>query len=284
MPRYLMVLIFWCLFTSASVVATPKGGVQIEKTESSDVWGMYISDMGGHPAMTVFDDGISESIDDVELANSIKIKLYLDDVRNNGFPTSAEGERLMRLGPIIESAITESGGLFLGRVTTNSVRWNIGLVPNDVKPIENALLAGSEEHDFRYEVFVEPDPDKAAYWQDLYPTDDDRQVMVDMEVLRSLEDHGDDQNAERPVEHWVYFDRKKDAESFAKWADQTSYKEIDVSRQKNGLLARSQWLVRLTHNGTMRLNDITHHTLKLSRRAREHNGLYDGWETQVMSD
>lgn len=251
--------------------------------EPSDNWGMYFSNMGGHPAMTVFDDGISGRIAEIDLPNSIKVKLYLNDVRDDGLPTSEEGERLMQIGPAVENAISQHGGLFLGRVTTNSVRWNVGLAPDDTHLIEQALLEESEKHNFRYEVFVAGDPNRSVYWDDLYPSDDDRQVMGDMDVKRALADNGDDQYAERPVYHWVYFDRRDDAERFAGWGRQQGYLDVEVVRQKSGLLARVKWLVQMNHRGTMVLDDITHHTIKLSNQARDHNGVYDGWETQVTN-
>lgn len=233
--------------------------------------------------MTVFDDGISEEVSHIDLPNSIKVKLYLNDVRDDGLPTSEEGERLIQIGPVVESAISQNGGLFLGRVTTNSVRWNIGFAPNDTGAIEQALLKGSAEYGFRYEVFVDSDPSKTAYWQDLYPTDDDRQIMADMDVKQALSDRGDDQYTERPVEHWSYFDAKVDADRFAAWGNQNGYEDVEVFRQKDGLLARAKWLVRFKHQGTMVLNDISHHSIKLSNQARAHHGIYDGWETPVTN-
>lgn len=279
--RFFLYICSSILFAFAPGAASPKGVNPNELTVSSDNWGMYFSNMGGNPAMTVFDDGIFERIDAVQLPNSIKVKLYLNDVRDDGLPNSKEGERLMQIGPIVEEAINMNGGLFLGRVTTNSVRWNIGLAPEDASAIERALVLSSKKHDFRYEVYVDRDPNKSVYWEDLYPTDDDRQVMADMDVKRALSENGDDQHAERQVDHWVYFDNRDDAERFAAWSSQQEYIDVEVVPQKEGILARTKWLVRMKHQGTMLLNDISHHTIKISNKAREHGGVYDGWETQV---
>ncbi|MDJ0920595.1 MAG: DUF695 domain-containing protein [Henriciella sp.] len=276
-------LIFASVLVALPGAASPKEAHPNKMIEASDNWGMYFSNMGGHPAMTVFDDGISERIGKIELPNSIKVKLYLHEVRDDGLPTSEEGERLMQIGPIVEDAISQNGGLFLGRVTTNSVRWNIGLAPQDTSAIERALVQSSTKHDFRYDIFIDSDPNKSAYWEDLYPTNDDRQVMADMDAKRALSENGDNQYAERPVDHWAYFNNRDDAERFARWSVQQGYLDVEVSSQKEGILARTNWLVRMNHIGTVLLNDITHHTVKLSNQAREHGGTYDGWETQVTN-
>ena len=39
--------------------------------------------------------------------------------------------------------------------------------------------------------------------------------------------------------------------------------------------------VRFAHKGTLRLPDITSHTIALRRKASELGGDYDGWETPV---
>lgn len=233
--------------------SSPEQDVKDPNMESSDVWGMYFSNMGGHTAMTVFDDGIAERINALELPNSIKIKLHLEQVREDGLPTTNEGDRLMVLGPIVEDVINDNGGLFLGRVTTNGVRWNIGLAPEDTANMEARLEQASIEHWFRYDVFIEPDPDKAAYWDDLYPSDDDRQVMQDMQVMDSLRSHGDDQNAVRKVDHWSYFDDADSARQFAEWLTNEGYESVKAEKQKSGLFAKPTWRVTNSHDGTMLL-------------------------------
>ncbi len=35
------------------------------------------------------------------------------------------------------------------------------------------------------------------------------------------------------------------------------------------------------HEGTMELEDITHHTIAINRKVRELGGDYDGWETTI---
>ncbi len=281
--RYIILFCICVLLATGPAAASPKGTAKDKMIESSDNWGLYFSNMGGHVALTAFDDGISQEIGDIKLPNSIKVKLYLNDVLDDGMPTREEGERLTLIGPHVENAISEHGGLFLGRVTTNTVRWNIGLAPNNTDAIEQALQQASEEHSFRYDIFVDSDPSKTAYWEDLFPTDDDRQVMADMEVKQALSDRGDNQYAERPVEHWSYFDSKEQADQFAKWGIENGYEDAEVFRQKDGLFAPTKWLVRFKHQGTMLLNDITHHTIKLSKQARQFGGVYDGWETPVTT-
>ena len=113
--RFLFLLCASVLVASAPGTATPKSVSPNKMIESSDNWGMYFSNMGGHPAMTVFDDGISVRIDKIELPKSIKVKLYLSEVRDDGLPSSEEGERLMQIGPIVEDAVSKNGGLFFGK-------------------------------------------------------------------------------------------------------------------------------------------------------------------------
>ncbi len=154
----------------------------------------------------------------------------------------------------------------------------LALVAAGPSKLEAALNAAAAEAGYAPEVHVEADPGKSVYWQDLYPTEDDRQVMVDMEVQAALSEKGDDPAKAREIAHWVYFREETDAQDFAGWARETGYKVISVERSEE---AAPLWLVRMAHQGTLQLKDISGHTLTISRRAREVGGQYDGWESPL---
>jgi Family of unknown function (DUF695)/Regulator of ribonuclease activity B len=249
--------------------------------ETDSNWGMYLCSMGDHPAMVVFDDGIANHVDKLTLSNSIKVRLALQNVTENGMPTMQEGERLMIIGPIVEDIISDNGGVFLGRVTTNRLRWTMGLIDNNGELIVELLTAAALKHNFDFEVFVEADPQKAIYWEDLYPTADDRQVMLDMQVLNALLEAGDDQTRTRTIVHYAHFNSKSASLEFSDWLKENDYTHVEVSQARGESMFRSIFEIKFAHQGTTMLDDISHHSLKLSRKAKASGGEYDGWETSI---
>ena len=251
------------------------------KIANSDNWGMFFADMGGHLSMTSFDDGLSAHIDKVKLPNGVKICTFLTDTREDGMPSSAEGERLIELGPCLEDAIEKAGGLYLGRVTSNGERWDLALAPRKTEKLQASIAETMQSHGFKHEIYVELDPEKDIYWKDLYPDADSRQVMNDMDVLRALDENGDVHEVERRVDHWGLLKTQASAERFASWLSENGYELSEITQTEEGK-GQWPWVVRFAHEGTMQLGDITHHTIKLNRSLREHDGVYDGWETLVV--
>ena len=248
----------------------------------SDDWGHYFADMGGKPASIAFDDGISAEIGALRHPNSLKLKIELRETVENGLPTELESDRLIALDDAIEAAVTSGGGVYLGRVTNKGVRWVMTLAPSETNDLEVELKRLATEAGYEMKIIIEPDPKKLIYWEDLYPTEDDRRVMGDMGVLRALEDKGDIASKKRPIDHWTYFDREAAARDFARWLEKKRYTDVRVEKQKDGFFSKPRWCVRSVHLGAMLLNDISHHTLAHARQAKKLGGKYDGWETPVM--
>ena len=100
-------------------------------------------------------------------------------------------------------------------------------------------------------------------------------MIKDLRVLDALRAQGDDEHASREVSHWAYFPDRQAADRFADWLTAGGYRVSGVEQRS------VQTEVRFTHVGTMVLEDITHHTINIGRKASELNGDYDGWETSV---
>lgn len=246
---------------------------------SEDAWRMYFADMGGFPASIVFNDGIADRINDLPLVTAMKIRIPLKSPRRDGLTTQEESGPLNQLDERYDEIITRHGGEYLGRVTNNGARWVLSMLPAEVNGLEADLRSAASDAGYVPEIHVEPDPDKAVYWNDLYPSEDDRQVMRDMEVQAALLEQGDDVRKPRPVEHWSYFRDEAGARGFAGWASGAGYQSVAVAPPEGE--DHPLWLVRMHHTGTLQLNDISSHSLALSRKAREAGGQYDGWETSV---
>ena len=250
----------------------------------TDNWGHYFCDMGGQTASIVFDDGISSEINALHHSSSLKLKINLRETMDNGLPTTVEGDRLATLDEKIEKSITEAGGVYLGRVTNKGARWVMALIGDGFEDIEERLQQLAVNAGYTIDLIIKQDPQKLIYWEDLYPTDEDRCVMNDVSLLHSLQQKGDIASAERSVEHWTYFNNQYEAKKFEGWLRGNGYAGTHIEKVKEGFLSAPKWLVRSRHNGTMLLNDITRHTLAHLRQAKRLGGDYDGWETQVIKD
>ena len=247
---------------------------------ADDAWRMYFADMGGFPASIVFNDGIAKRINDLPLVHAMKIRVPLKAPRADGMTTQEEAGDINQLDEQFDALITAHGGEYLGRVTNNGARWVLALIPPGPRALEDALHQAAADRGYAPEIHVEPDPGKAVYWQDLYPSEDDRQVMVDMEVQAMLRERGDQVTKTRTIGHWTYFQGEPAARAFADWAGERGYNAIAVTPPDEN--EHPLWLVRMTHDGSVQLQDISSHSLAIGRHARELGGQYDGWESPLI--
>lgn len=247
----------------------------------TDNWGIYFADMDGHTASVSFDDGIAEAINSATQPNSLKLRIEIQNTSEDGMPTSKEGSRLAAFDEMIEQSIIDGRGLYLGRVTSNGVRWVLGLVPGNSSQLQANLRKIANIASYKIDIYVEPDPEKQVYWFNLYPSADSRQVMKDISVVNVLFEQGDQHDVERPVDHWTYFSKQSSASEFAGWLANEGYDSVEIEQIDGEFPSQRKWLVRSNHTGTMVLTDITSHTLKHAQKARELEGEYDGWETRV---
>ncbi len=187
---------------------------------------------------------------------------------------------MTRVEDLLDEAVASSGGLEVGRLTVDGYRTVYFYVPFEKTKAEAIIDSVTAQANYSLQYILEQDEAKDRYWQELYPTADDWQVIRDMRVLEQLRDNGDATGVKREVSHWAYFPGQSQAQQFAAWANVNFYKvnSIQVIDDKQ----HKKVVVRFDHEGTMELADITHHTIAIARKVRELDGDYDGWETRVI--
>jgi hypothetical protein len=236
--------------------------------------------MGDDSAFVFVDVGIAKTIGSAP-TNLVRARLKYKSPAPNGLPTDGEFEAARAIEDALEEFATETSSFYIGRVTVAGHRhfsvysWHAAA---RWQPFVNALAARTG---YELEVSFRDDPQHEGYWHDLYPTDDDWRVIHDLELLDELRKRGDDGNAERPIDHWVYFDDETAAAPFVKWAVAEDFAhDARYSRRTDD----GKYCVRLHHVGVATIQSVSRHTIALLRKAQEHGGKYDGWETPVVTD
>lgn len=246
----------------------------------SDHWSHYVADMGGYTASIVFDDGIAETIRALPETVSILATIELLEMNDSSMPTDAEAKRLEVLQDALDKAVSELGGYSVGRVTSNGKRHHffyVSEMTNEMTTVlsETCFLTGYETR-----VASRNDPEKLAYFENLYPDAESRQVIMDMNVISQLLEHGDDISIPRKIDHLSIFETKSSAKSYEVWARSAGY---EVSSFYSKGLLKKKYCVE-THNMTaVTVYAVNAHSLGHFRKAKELGGVYDGWGCSVVS-
>ena len=242
----------------------------------SDNWQFFPCLVDDRQAFVFFDDGISKKIDDLPLPKALRIALRLSAPNADGLPTNEEFPALSVLEDKLAAEMAALGGIYVGRITVDGQRHFRCFVACEDDEVERSMRRLAEGSTYVLSHSLELDPDKSGYWQELYPTADDRRTIKDIHVLEALAERGDDPDAVRQVDHWAYFKSAAQQAAFRRWLEAEGYDLHAADDEVPG-----EYPVRFFHRSTVRLAEISGHTVALARKARELGGTYDGWETSV---
>ena len=154
---------------------------------------------------------------------------------------------------------------------------------NDTDNIRKLLTAAYKKYFPKYEYTIEIKEDRNwdAYLQFLYPNDETKESMENSKVILGLTNAGDNLTKPRQVDHWLYFKKAADRNSFITYATREKFKiESTGSVQASALPFKLQ----ISRIDMVDLPSITAITQQLRKKAKELNGDYDGWETFVIKD
>ena len=233
--------------------------------------------MGDDQAWITYNHGYADVAKADKRNNHLRVSVGFNSPNEYGLPTNEEFPQISALDESLENAIKKLGGVYVGRITVGGYRYFYYYIDNTEETAQNEVAKIAKSSNYKLQHLWEADPDKKKYWNELYPTDDDWQVIEDLKVLDALKEKGDKKDKKREVFHWAYFPTMDNATRFKDWAIEKNYKIIGFGKTDD----KNEYMVQYSHIGTMNLGDITHHTISANRKARELDGSYDGWETSV---
>ena len=242
-----------------------------------DIWYTFPATMGEDQAWITYNHGYAEVAEVDPRHNALRVRLPFKNPTEYGLPTHEEFPQLSSVDETLDDQISAAGGVYVGRVTVGGHRIFYFYVDIAEEKASEIVENVSVNTSYKLQYVYEPDKERKYYWNELYPTDDDWQVIQDLKVLDALSEDGDIKENEREVMHWAYFPNESMCNAFTSWVKQENYVVHYSGKEEEG----SEYLTKYSHTGTMNLGDITNHTIKSNRKARELGGRYDGWETSV---
>jgi hypothetical protein len=193
-------------------------------------------------------------------------------------PTNEEFQCLSAFEDELRTLVQQHESIFVGRITVGGHR-HFYVYTSDAEQLwSEDIDALGARHEYGVAWGHKRDESRDGYWKELFPTDDDWQVIQDLRVIEELRKSGDDGNASRQIDHWAFFPSRALAEEYSDWLRERGYTLDGIEGDDDRIS------VRFKHDGTAQLEDISSHTISLQRKARELGGNYDGWETPVCKE
>lgn len=243
----------------------------------SDHWELYPAQVGEHIAWITYDHGVHEHLGALP-ETALEVRIRLREANADGHPTGGEFDRLAALRERVTERVRAAGGDVVGRLTLNGHQYLIAYADLDEPTARAWLGALQEESGAELGWRIRPDPERQAYWSQLFPGEDDWQVVLDRRVVDQLRAHGDRLEIPRRLDHVARFPTEAAARAFATWAAATGYHVDGVEAEGEGVS------VAISHELVPELFAVARHTVPLRRRAVELGGAYDGWGCEVVTD
>lgn len=246
----------------------------------SDNWDFYFSHIDDAPGTIFVDLGINSDAPIIGLTESSWLRVYMKEPLENGFLNQSEHDTFLQIEDALSDAIDSGNVIFVGRVTSNGYRDFFFYNKNHFT-IENyfsSIMTGYSEYKFKTE--SKTDTEWETYFQFLYPSEREYQMIMTGRVFSELEELGDKKEIEREIRHWAEFELTSDLSAFLDDVTKKNYKKIEQNYNEE----KEKFVLILSCKSTtnfMELNDIA---LELFDLALKHNGEYDGWETSVEKD
>lgn len=247
----------------------------------SEHWDVYFGYMEDKPASVVLDMDVWQEIDTEAYNNGFALKIKLKTPNPDGFAVDEEAELLNEIEDDFINNNLAKDYLQVGRITSDGERDIIFYSQKNEK--KDLIIAAERIYKpagYDFEVFeIEEDETWEFYFDFLYPNPYQMQHMGNRDLVERLEEEGDPLVTPRKVEHWVYFEDKKDMKRFIKAVKKEGFAIEDESDEQD---EDGKFVLSISRADSVDYDSINDVTDLLVETAEECEGEYDGWETFVI--
>jgi len=247
----------------------------------SDHWEFYYTGIDDHPAGILVDLGIVDDAPRAELGELVTLHLQLKRTDEYGMPPAEDVEPLDRVEDFLEEGLAELDAEtdYVGRCTSQGLRVFF-YYTSDPSAVEVCLKSTMATlPDFQCEVKTENDPEWSRYFEVLYPSDREQQIIGNAHVLANLQSAGDKPEIEREVVHWIYFPNPDLRANFQRIVQELGLETVEKQDQSVGDNPFSLCIGKVMSLDEIAINELV---LELFDLAAENQGEYTGWETSVQ--
>ena len=250
-------------------------------TRMTEDWDFYFVRVEGKLASMFVDLGAHSAAPNPNLPFMAYVRLHLKRPRENGLSSQDEFETLVAIEDALKAALVGESIDYVGRATTNSCRDFVFYVAPQTDWQTQVAACIRSFDGYQYIAETREESDWSTYFNYLYPSDEDRQVIENRRVCETLESHGDLLSVAREIDHWAYFSDAKALNAYAADAQKLGFNVRELIHPDQNSARHCAQLWRLD---TPAYDSIDGITLPLFNMAVTHGGEYDGWESVVVKD
>ncbi len=245
-------------------------------------WDFYLCKVDEQIASINLNLGLAEVAPLADYPIMAYVHLHMREPRPDGLSSNQEYPRLEQLEEQLIPALCANGeAIFAGRNTTAGCRdfyFYLRQANNWPSRVATALANFSE---YEYSADSREDAEWSSYFDFLYPGEVDLQRMQNRRICVILEQNGDTLSTPREIRHWAFFANSEQRQAYIDQALATHYKIEQIYQTEDQDYPQA---LCFSQHAVPAFNEIDSITLPLFFAAQEHDGYYDGWETEIIKD
>jgi uncharacterized protein (TIGR01619 family) len=243
--------------------------------EMKQEWASYFCLVDSRQASIRLNLALAEIAPMVDYRYRIWFSVKLLNPDENGLTTKEEFPKICRIEDDIVKAFEAKSAVFAGAVKTNGT-FDIYLYSKSANEYEQTIRSIMKNHsDYPYATDCKEDAEWSDYFNFLYPAEYEFQTIMNQRVLMGLEQHGNNPEKEREVDHWIYFRTEKDRDSFIKKAEALGYQVLSTENLNDG--GENPYQLNISRQDNTQFGNVNQYVWELVSLAKDNNGHYDGW-------
>jgi uncharacterized protein (TIGR01619 family) len=207
------------------------------KSNHETEWDFYMSNVDSVIGSFFIDLGLAKIAPVADKPNLVSVAITMNNPREDGLSSDEESKLLYEIEDKIEECLLKNhNAIYAGRLTSNGKRFLYYYMNNTDNYEKNLHQVNSEYPDYDFGYYDENDKDWNTYFDFLYPSPEQYQMMMNRRVIRGLKEQGDNPDIERMVDHWIYFKKELDMENYILEISKQNFQVID--KEKRGKAQR----------------------------------------------
>ncbi len=214
----------------------------------------------------------------------VQVRLTLEAAGDSGLPDEDELERLRALEDrIVEGLDEHLGAIFVGHELSRGYLHVVAYAPRARVGDEATLLDWLDEDGYEVAWLVADDADWAMFFEYLVPSEWEMRTIWNRRLLERLEEHGDQLDAPRPIDHFAYFRREDAATRAAEALSEQGFavKPPERNDDDEGDPQRP-WALSFQRTDALAEGRADAVSLEIMDTLALHDGHYDGWGCAVV--
>ena len=131
---------------------------------------------------------------------------------------------------------------------------------------------------YQYKSYFDKDPEWKDYFEFLFPDPYSYQSMQNRKVVMQLEENGDNLDAPREIDHWIYFDNEQSRAQYVEKVIRKGYKVVSEDFIEEGNSHHFQLHI-VRQDCPHEIDEIV---WELKELADNYDAYYDGWESVIV--